>query len=600
MPKLSTLPHPRRFPCVLLSLLLMGSGATVQAFDTYNAQSAQLSIPVVTIGQATFTNMVVVVTTGDIVVPPGGSAPPAGTPDSYNPANNQLTIPEVVVGTTPYYNVTVRVAGLVSIGGVSGADTYRNGELSIAAVQILNGALYGNTVVTVASVVSAGGGMPQHTVDLYNPANNQLTVAAVLYNGVVYTNAVVTVGRRTLPDVVGDTQAAATAVITGAGLALGPVSAQPSTTVPAGVVISQSPAAQTSVTFGTAVSLTVSAGPQSPQFVYATDNLGSTVSQFAIAAGGTLSALTPATVAAGNGPVGIAVDSTGSYVYAANTQDGSVSQYVIGSGGALRPNSPATVNGLSYPIAVATDPRGPYVYVADVNNSTVAQYAIGVGGALSPLNPATVPSDAGPEGLTVDPSGSYVYVACYGSGPTLNASVSQYTLGAGGALSPMNPATVEIAPDIGVLGVTIDPRGPYAYVASGSYGAGIYQFNIGTTGALTPMSTANVSVGSGSSTIAAIVAEPTGRFVYVAVDDFNLGSFIGVYSIGAGGELVDVGSVSAGSAPASLVVAGAYLYSTDEQNKVWQYAINSDGTLTPLTPPSVTVANRPYGIAVAP
>src|SRR5208282_1392570 len=70
-------------------------------------------------------------------------------------------------------------------------------------------------------------------------------------------------GAKTVsvPNVVGDTQAAATTAITGAGLALGTVTMASSATVAAGDVISQSPVAGTSVARGSAVNLTVSSGP---------------------------------------------------------------------------------------------------------------------------------------------------------------------------------------------------------------------------------------------------------------------------------------------------------------------------------------------------
>jgi hypothetical protein len=64
-----------------------------------------------------------------------------------------------------------------------------------------------------------------------------------------------------VPNVVGQTQAAATSAITGAGLAVGTVSTASSGTIPAGSVISTSPAAGTQVNPGSAVNLVVSTGP---------------------------------------------------------------------------------------------------------------------------------------------------------------------------------------------------------------------------------------------------------------------------------------------------------------------------------------------------
>ena len=64
-----------------------------------------------------------------------------------------------------------------------------------------------------------------------------------------------------VPSVVGDTQPAATTAILGAGLVLGIVTNASSNTVPSGDVISENPAAATSVTPGSAVNIVVSTGP---------------------------------------------------------------------------------------------------------------------------------------------------------------------------------------------------------------------------------------------------------------------------------------------------------------------------------------------------
>lgn len=64
-----------------------------------------------------------------------------------------------------------------------------------------------------------------------------------------------------VPNVVGQTQAAATAAITAAQLTVGVVTTAASATIPPGSVISQSPAAGTVVAEGLAVSLVISTGP---------------------------------------------------------------------------------------------------------------------------------------------------------------------------------------------------------------------------------------------------------------------------------------------------------------------------------------------------
>src|SRR6184192_469545 len=64
-----------------------------------------------------------------------------------------------------------------------------------------------------------------------------------------------------VPNVVGQTQAAAASALTGAGLTVGAVTMQSSSTVAAGNVISESPSAGTRVASGSAVNLVVSSGP---------------------------------------------------------------------------------------------------------------------------------------------------------------------------------------------------------------------------------------------------------------------------------------------------------------------------------------------------
>jgi kumamolisin len=77
----------------------------------------------------------------------------------------------------------------------------------------------------------------------------------------VTTSVTINAAPVSVPNVVGDTQSAATTAIKGAGLVVGTVTTQSSSTVPAGDVISQSPLAGASVAPATAVNLVVSSGP---------------------------------------------------------------------------------------------------------------------------------------------------------------------------------------------------------------------------------------------------------------------------------------------------------------------------------------------------
>jgi len=83
---------------------------------------------------------------------------------------------------------------------------------------------------------------------------------------------VVSLGSPVVPTVVGMTQAAATSTITAATLTVGPLAWQYSDTVPAGLVISQSPVGGTPATVGMAVNMTISLGRPVPRVVGMTES----------------------------------------------------------------------------------------------------------------------------------------------------------------------------------------------------------------------------------------------------------------------------------------------------------------------------------------
>ena len=153
---------------------------------------------------------------------------------------------------------------------------------------------------------------------------------------------------------------------------------------------------------------------------------GSTVSQFAIGAGGLLSPLSPATVAADSEPLAVAVTPDGRSVYVTNAGRNTVSQYTVDpSTGALSPKVPATVaTGPSQtgPAGVAVTPDGKSAYVTNASGNTVAQFTIDlVSGVLSPKTPATLATGTSPHGVAVTPDGKSVYVTNFGLNPPESA-----------------------------------------------------------------------------------------------------------------------------------------------------------------------------------
>ena len=131
---------------------------------------------------------------------------------------------------------------LTTVGGTSIAVT---ADGSTAYVSSENG----NTVTVVDTVTA----MPVFTI---NGLNSPRGVAArPLPPGIA------------VPAVTGDTQAAATAALTAAGLVTGSITQQPSTTAALGSIISQNPAAGSLVGSGAPVALVVSSGVSVPSTV---------------------------------------------------------------------------------------------------------------------------------------------------------------------------------------------------------------------------------------------------------------------------------------------------------------------------------------------
>lgn len=297
-----------------------------------------------------------------------------------------------------------------------------------------------------------------------------------------------------------------------------------------------------------------------------------TVFEYSIASDGSLNALGGGSVPTGVGPVAVVSDSTGHYVYVFNQGDGTISQYSVGAGGVLVPLSPASISiGATLPgvagsavrvsssghsLYLLVTPRDPPGVAAPFSAVTsILQYAIGSGGALSPLNPASVGVEAVAGGpLAFDPNGTYAYFAGEPAGEAVSGdgAVLQFSIAVGGELTPLVSQTV--AATHNALGVTFGPSGRTAYVLS------------------------------------------------ACVDNACEGQ-IGEYSVGGNGMLTPTGAtVTTGShvIPISLVTdtseSSAYLLTNlmgvdTNQGAIYQYTINSGGALMPMTPASLGVSS---------
>lgn len=174
-----------------------------------------------------------------------GSA--ANTVDLSGPSS----APHAVPGLTDIYyqfrkGVLVGTVSSVTVPNVV------NKSLADATTSLTGAGLTVGTTSTQSSTTIASGNVISQDPSAGSSVASGSAVNLVLSSG----PALVTV-----PNVVGSTVAAATTSLTNAGLVVGTTTQQASATVPAGNVISQSPAGGGSVAQGTAVNLVVSTGP---------------------------------------------------------------------------------------------------------------------------------------------------------------------------------------------------------------------------------------------------------------------------------------------------------------------------------------------------
>ncbi len=250
-----------------------------------------------------------------------------------------------------------------------------------------------------------------------------------------------------------------------------------------------------------------------------------------------------------------------------------------------------------------------FVYVTNVASGNVrggvSQYAVGAGGALSPLVPAGVTVGVEPFFVAVTPDGKSAYVP---DGGLNSGSISQYSINPmSGALSPKTPAAV--VDSRGPWGITVAPNGRSAYATNinGLYPGSISQYSIDpVTGVLSPKSPPTVAAGSTltNSDPFSVAVAPDGKSAYVAT------FFSGVlqYDIDpTTGNLSPKtpASVSAGITPEGVVVTpdgkSAYV-SNVNSNTISQYSIDPvTGTLSPKSPAFVATGSAPTnGLVVTP
>jgi len=340
------------------------------------------------------------------------------------------------------------------------------------------------------------------------------------------------------------------------------------------------------------------AAQYTPAFTYATNATSNDISAYSInPATGVLTPVLGGPFPTGAFPFGIASDIEGHFVFASNNGGDSVSAFTINSAtGALSaaPGSPFAAG--SQPYAVAVD-SGQFVYVTNNIDSTISGYAVSTSGALTPIPGSPFPS-AGldPLGVTVDPRGKFLYVA-----DAMANSISAYQIDASsGVLTTAGSTPAGSFPD----SVSVDPTGNFLFASNSSQSSSVSVYSIdGSTGLLSPLFT---STGSGVSDPYFVAADPSGSRLYVGngspseILGFRLNRSTGKLKPLAGFPVTGV----FGPYSLSFDLSGTFLYVVNDigpapGNSISGFVVNkASGALTPVPGSPFAAGQGPTSVTV--
>jgi 6-phosphogluconolactonase (cycloisomerase 2 family) len=215
--------------------------------------------------------------------------------------------------------------------------------------------------------------------------------------------------------------------------------------------------------------------------------------------GALTSVTSPATYSISSGtwqPSDLRISSDGTLIFAAlGTAGDVVFTFNTTTGVATSSQGLETGNTATGDFGLAVSPKSTYLYVArSGTNGGVAVYSIGSGGALTPVNGTPFAAGSGTFSVALDNTGTYVYAANRTDG-----TVSGYTIVPGAttaalSLTPLNGSPYASGAVVQALG--LDSTGKYLLAAAvgGSPDLTMYSFDSSTPGKLNPA--ASVATGA--------------------------------------------------------------------------------------------------------
>ena len=346
----------------------------------------------------------------------------------------------------------------------------------------------------------------------------------------------------------------------------------------------------------------------SVNFIYTANAGGSSGTAAALisdATSGGLTTITGSPFPAGNSSFALAADPGGKFLYVANYFSGDISEFSINqTTGALSPLPTSPVAAELGVDALVIDPTSKFLYAVSERSANLYEFSIDATGNLQALASSPVPINAGTtasRAIAMDPSGKYLFVSAEDS-TTDNLYVFTRDLNAGTLTATAAPVAI----DVSAHAITTDPAGKFVLISSSGSSTLFGDLSVfsldSATGALTPATGSPFPTGvdPGSVTV-----DPSGKFVYTAntadstISAFSLNSTTGVLSPITGSPFPS-GGVGTINGPTGIVAepSGRFVYVCNASNDISGFQINSQtGGLTAITSsPFASGANGPHAI----
>jgi 6-phosphogluconolactonase (cycloisomerase 2 family) len=273
-----------------------------------------------------------------------------------------------------------------------------------------------------------------------------------------------------------------------------------------------------------------------------------------------------------------------------NQNAGTLVGYSIGTN-TLTPvtGSPQTITTF-IPVAIAVNHANTMLFVAGGN--IISTFTIGSGGALSPLYSNTLSADE--VAIDVSPDGQWLLALESTATFTSEARIDEFQINSSGQLSEpsVNPAVFySLAVGQGAIApsaIKFAPNGQLVFLALGTAGDLVYGFTT-SSGVLTTQPTQTIAVPNSSTADLAVAVTPSNSYVYFARSSGTTGSVVAAYAIsGTTVAQAPVSTASAGDRPAAVVVntTGTNVYVANElsgSGTITGYSGAASGNLTALS-----------------